>query len=161
MFAFENAFDPIINQAAAKYDVPVALIKAVIGKESSFNPKSFAKDMKGSQVVAVSYGLMQLTWNTAVWLGFPNDTSRYMELMKPEVNIPLGVKYLSILMKRYGFTTPEDIYAAYNGGPDEPKKKDADGNYLNPNVQEHVEQFMPIYEYFAETEAGEPSITRP
>lgn len=157
MFKDENLYDGIISQASRKYNVPVTLIKAVIGKESSFKPQAWAQDMSKGKIVAVSYGLMQLTFKTAVDLGFPNDTNRYMELMNPAVNIDLGTKYLKIIRDRYGYRTPNDIYAAYNGGPDEPKKKNPDGSYQNPGVQEHVTQFMPIYQYFLDREEYGPA----
>jgi soluble lytic murein transglycosylase-like protein len=90
--AIENDVDP---------DVAFGLIRA----ESSF------KNSSTSPVGAV--GLMQLMPRTAAWLQ-PGVTTR--ELRDPQVNVRIGMKYLSQLMNKYNGDTKLALLA-YNRGP--------------------------------------------
>lgn len=104
-----NAFDPIITGAAARYGIPFQWIKAVIGTESNFNPDAYRAE---PQINDASYGLMQILSRTARGLGFSGDPD---DLFDPAINIELGSKLLAQLRRSYG----EDfrrIYSAYNSG---------------------------------------------
>ncbi len=91
----------MINEASQKYGVPVALIKAVIDTESSFNPSVTSS--------AGAKGLMQLMDATAQGLGVSDPYD-------PAQNIDAGVRYLSYQIKR--FNGQENMaLAAYNAGP--------------------------------------------
>ena len=156
MYANEKLFDSAIYQEAENQGVPPVLIKAVIGTESSFNPSAFREEKTASgEIWDTSYGLMQLLFRTAVSLGFPDDRSRYMELMDPAVNIHYGTILLKQLIARYGFN-PKDIYAAYNSGA---VRKNTAGEYVNSKgdtaVNARVNRFYTIYEYFLRQEAVE------
>lgn len=94
-------FDEIVEQAAAKYDLPVKLIKSVIQKESNFNPNAISP--------AGASGLMQLMPATARGLGVIN-------IFDPAENIHAGAKYLRQMMDKYGGDL-ELALAAYNAGP--------------------------------------------
>lgn len=96
----EAAFEPIIFQAAKRYDIDAAMIKAIIMAESSFNPK--AVSIKGAK------GLMQLMPGTAEYLGVEDS-------FDPAHNIDGGVRYFKTLLDRFH----DDIklaLAAYNAG---------------------------------------------
>lgn len=96
-----TAYDHLINEASQKYGVPVALIKAVIDTESSFNPSVTSS--------AGAKGLMQLMDATAQGLGVSDPYD-------PVQNIDAGVRYLSYQIKR--FNGQENMaLAAYNAGP--------------------------------------------
>ncbi|WP_226001305.1 lytic transglycosylase domain-containing protein [Paenibacillus sp. BJ-4] len=96
-----TAYDDMINEASQKYGVPVALIKAVIDTESSFNPLVTSS--------AGAKGLMQLMDATAQGLGVSDPYD-------PAQNIDAGVRYLSYQIKR--FNGQENMaLAAYNAGP--------------------------------------------
>ncbi|MFS8212782.1 lytic transglycosylase domain-containing protein [Paenibacillus polymyxa] len=96
-----TAYDGLINEASQKYGVPVALIKAVIDTESSFNPSVTSS--------AGAKGLMQLMDATAQGLGVSDPYD-------PVQNIDAGVRYLSYQIKR--FNGQENMaLAAYNAGP--------------------------------------------
>lgn len=95
-----GSYDPIIAEAAGKYQVPMPLIKAVIDQESSFQP--YAVSSAGAK------GLMQLMDSTAKGLGVTDS-------FDPEQNIHGGARYLSDLLKRYGGDEAMAL-AAYNAG---------------------------------------------
>lgn len=93
--------DQIFEMASNKYDVPVALLKAVAKAESNFNPKALSG--------AGAQGIMQLMPATAKGLGVTNA-------FDPEQNIMGGAKYLSQMLKKFGGDTQLAL-AAYNAGP--------------------------------------------
>jgi len=95
-------YDPQVRVAAARYDLPEALIKAVMAAESAFNPR--AVSAKGA------LGLMQLMPQTARELNVA-------EPFDPAQNIDGGARYLRQLWTQYD----GDLYrtlAAYNAGPE-------------------------------------------
>jgi soluble lytic murein transglycosylase-like protein len=140
-----NQYDPIIQAASVNYNVSVPLIKAVIMTESSFNPNAYRAE---PAINDGSYGLMQLLFRTAVWLGvLPNDPSRAKELFDPVKNIDGGTRLLAKLQAKY--ENVDDIYAAYNSGA---VRKNAAGDYVNTKgdtgVQARVDRFLGIYSDF-------------
>ena len=98
--ARRKAYDRIINDAARRHQVDMALVKAVIRAESDFVP--WAVSPKGAQ------GLMQLMPATArlrnVWRAF-----------EPRQNVEGGVTHLRYLLDRYGGNLRLAL-AAYNAG---------------------------------------------
>jgi soluble lytic murein transglycosylase-like protein len=89
-----------INQAALRYDIDPAFVRAVIHAESHFNPQAISKT--GAQ------GLMQLMPATARELGVKNSLSA-------QQNITGGVKHLSRLLRKYHGDN-KLASAAYNAG---------------------------------------------
>lgn len=90
-----------IAKAEAKAQgVDLALVLAVIQKESSFDPR--AHSAVGAK------GLMQLMPDTARWLGL-KDTGK---LYTPAVNIKYGVKYLKLLWDEFAGMEAGDISGA-------------------------------------------------
>ncbi|GAW97469.1 MULTISPECIES: lytic transglycosylase domain-containing protein [Colwellia] len=89
-----------INQAALKYGIDAAFVRAVIHAESHFNPQAISK--QGAQ------GLMQLMPATARELGVKNALSA-------QQNINGGVKHLARLLRKYKGNN-ELASAAYNAG---------------------------------------------
>lgn len=96
-----------IEKYSKKYDVDEFLILAIIKAESNFNSNAVSK--KGAK------GLMQLMDSTAEDIAKDlkidlNDN----KILKPEINIELGTKYISDLIKKYNNIGL--ALAAYNAG---------------------------------------------
>jgi len=95
------AYESLIMEAAAKYNVDPSLIKAVIHTESSF--RADAESSSGAK------GLMQLMDGTAQGLGVSDS-------FDPRQNIDGGTRYLSYLIRKYDGNENVAL-AAYNAGP--------------------------------------------
>lgn len=153
--------DEAIKRHSKFYGVPGSLVKAIIMKESSFNPyaikvergfwsryfagvknlilstKSKRDDywMNYSDLISASYGLMQIMLPVAVELGF---TFIYpTELLDIDKNIDFGCRKLRVLFLKY--ENLADVISAYNQGN---AKKNADGKYLNQQYVDDVLNFM-------------------
>ena len=75
--------DGLIARYSAEYDVPEALVRRVIVRESGYNPKA----RNGPY-----YGLMQISYATAQSMGYRGAASG---LLDAETNLKYSVKYLS------------------------------------------------------------------
>jgi len=93
--------DRIVRDASARHNLDPALVKAVIGVESNWNPAAVSR--KGA------LGLMQLIPTTAGQLGVGNA-------FDPVQNVEGGATYLRSLLDRFHGDL-ELTLAAYNAGP--------------------------------------------
>ncbi len=99
----EDQYDPLIRDAAKKYGISPAWLKAVIKAESGFD--RYAPSPKGA------LGLMQLMPRTGRQYGLKTTD----DFFDPAKNINAGARYLSDLYRQYG----GDIYqstVSYNAG---------------------------------------------
>jgi soluble lytic murein transglycosylase-like protein len=96
----ERVFHPLILKAANRYQVDLALIKAIIMAESNYNPKAVSK--RGAK------GLMQLMPKTAEALGVGDS-------FDPEHNINAGVRHFKNLLDQFDGDVKLAL-AAYNAG---------------------------------------------
>jgi soluble lytic murein transglycosylase-like protein len=97
----ELAYEPLILEAADRYRMDPALIRAVIQTESAFEP--MAVSTAGAQ------GLMQLMPALAEELGV-------QDVFDPRENIMAGARYLSFLLYAHDGNLPLAL-ASYNAGP--------------------------------------------
>jgi soluble lytic murein transglycosylase len=108
----EHSQDRVILAAARQYSADPALIKAIVWRESWFNPK--ARGRVGEM------GLMQLREAAAgEWAAttrLPDFTVEH--LFNARTNVLVGTWYLQKLLKRYGTTDNPVPYALadYNAG---------------------------------------------
>ena len=108
----EHSQDHPILAAARRYAVEPALVKAVVWRESWFDPQAFGR--------AQEYGLMQIRaaaaqeWSKAERL----LSFRPEHLFDPRTNTLAGTFYLKKLIKRYAQTDNPLAYALadYNAG---------------------------------------------
>ncbi len=107
---FPLAHQKSIQQYARQYQIPEALVYAIIRQESAFR-----HDVT-SPVGA--HGLMQLMPKTAKHMARQKRISyrNTKDLFVPDKNIQLGVAYLNHLAKRFD-NNPLLMVAAYNAGP--------------------------------------------
>jgi soluble lytic murein transglycosylase-like protein len=126
----KKEFDDHIRTAAKRYELPEALLRAVMVAESNLNAK--AKSHKGAM------GLMQLMPGTAKDM-FVADA------WDPAQNIEGGARYLRILANQYDGDV-EKTLAAYNAGPEAVRRAGGVPNY--PETREYVRKVVALYELF-------------
>jgi soluble lytic murein transglycosylase len=107
----ERRYDSAILHFSDRYGVDPALVKAVVWRESKFNPK-----VRGR---AGEIGLMQIR-SLAAQEWAQAETKRPFEgnLFQPDVNLQVGTWYLAKLVRRYAQTDHAKAYALadYNAG---------------------------------------------
>src|SRR5688500_18715608 len=96
-----QAYDDIIEEAAAKYEMDANVIRAVMQAESAFHPYVVSRAGAG--------GLMQLMPDLAEEMGVNNA-------FDPRDNIMGGVRYLKRLLDYHGGNIDLAL-ASYNAGP--------------------------------------------
>lgn len=101
-----ESMDAIFDEAAAKYNISVDLVKAVAKAESGFNPNAVSK--------AGAIGVMQLMPATARSLGVSNPYDARQNIMG-------GAKYLKENLDRFNGNVSLAL-AAYNAGPNSVQK---------------------------------------
>ena len=126
----ELIFQPIILEAASRYNIDPALIKAIIMAESGYNPMAISK--KGA------VGLMQLMPATAISLGVE-------DLFNPEHNVNAGVRYLKWLLNQFGGDLQLAV-AAYNAGSTKVRKYQGIPPYKA--TQYYVKKVFEYYKYY-------------
>jgi len=108
----EHSQDGVIRQAAQKYGVEPALVKAIVWRESRFNPKARGR--------AEEFGLMQVQEEAArEWAEAEHVSSfDHQQCFDPATNTLAGTWYLRKLLKRYAGTDNPLPYALadYNAG---------------------------------------------
>lgn len=125
-----GSYEPIIHEAAKKYELPPELIKAVITTESAGNANAVSS--------VGAKGLMQLMDGTAKGLGVTNSYD-------PRQNIMGGTKYLRQMLDTFG--NLDHALAAYNAGPGNVKKYGGippfteTQNYVK-KVKSHIKSFV-------------------
>ena len=117
-----------MTEAARKYNIPLALVRAVAHAESNFDPHALSR--KGAS------GLMQLMPGTA--------SNMYVrDIFDARQNIFGGVRYLRVLANEFGGQM-ETMVAAYNAGPDAVRKY---GNQIPPfeETRSYVQKVLALY----------------
>lgn len=100
-----SRLDTLIAKHAAAHNLPEALVRRVIKRESRGNPRAISKG---------NYGLMQIRLGTARAMGYRGDVSG---LLDADVNMTYAVKYLA------------GAYKAADGNPDRAVSYYAAGYY--------------------------------
>jgi soluble lytic murein transglycosylase len=149
----QNAYDDIIREASRRHQVSPFLVKAVIRKESDFNPLA---------VGAVGeIGLMQITDGAVEdWERHTGRECRLSALrFDPRMNIEIGTWYLGKAVRRWrGWKNGIFLaLAQYNAGPskakawapEDPREKVPLDAIEFPGTREYIER---VLEYLHEFE---------
>lgn len=111
--AFPRPYLPSVTAEASRSGIPQALAYAIMREESAFDPRVISS--------ANAVGLMQLIVPTAKRMGkplhLPGDAD---SLKRPEINIALGSRYLSVLRNMFP-DNPLLAIPGYNAGGGKPK----------------------------------------
>lgn len=123
-----TVYDDYIEDAALRYRIPAALVRAVMHAESAFDPNAVS-------VVGAS-GLMQLMPQTAQEM-FVKD------IFDAKENIEGGTRYLRVLANEFDGDMVKMV-AAYNAGPDAVRKY---GGQVPPyaETQAYVRKVLSLY----------------
>lgn len=119
-----TSLDPIVERAAASNALSPSLLRAVIRRESAFQPCAVSP--------AGALGLMQLMPSTAAQLGVGNP-------FDPEENIAAGSRFLRQLLDRFNGELPLAL-GAYNAGP--ARVEAAGGVPPIPETQSYVQAIL-------------------
>lgn len=150
----DHRHDAAIIEAARRYGVHPALVKAVVWRESRFDAGAVGR--------AGELGLMQVREPTARdWAGAEKISSfQFGSLADPRVNTLAGTWYLSRMLARFRKADNPLPYAlaAYNAGPDNARKWATGVAVTNsaafitqigfPGTRKYVETVMERHEYY-------------
>ena len=126
----EHFFHPIIFQAANRYQVDVALVKAIIMAESGYNSNAISRE--GAE------GLMQLMPRTSEALGVEDS-------FDPEHNINGGVRYFKQLLNQFDGDVKLAL-AAYNAGSKKVRKYQSIPPFRE--TQYYVKKVFEYYQHY-------------
>ena len=136
--ANRKRFASKIAEVASRYQVPEALVHAVIAIESAYDPNAVSR--------AGAVGLMQLMPATAKRYGVANRQD-------PSANLTGGTRYLKDLLLRFD-SNLELALAGYNAGENAVEKY---GNRIPPfaETQSYVRKVLELYsQQYAEPSDG-------
>jgi soluble lytic murein transglycosylase len=126
----ENRYDPIIARVSQDAGVDPFLVRALIRRESNFNPLTHG--------TADEHGLMQVTPEVGQIWAKANKIADYKDddLYDPETNIRAGVWYLNRSLRRWNQTDDPATFALaeYNAGHSNALKWVDPSNPRDPNA---------------------------
>lgn len=127
-----------ITEVASRYEVPEALIHAVVAIESAYDPDAISR--------AGAVGLMQLMPATAKRYGVSNRRN-------PSANLAGGTRYLKDLLERFD-SDLELALAGYNAGENAVEKF---GNRIPPfdETQNYVRKVLKLYSQHSDELSGD------
>ncbi|HTN92257.1 MAG TPA: transglycosylase SLT domain-containing protein, partial [Sorangium sp.] len=112
--AYPRPFGGLVAAETKRSGIPEALAYAIMREESAFDPKVASP--------AQAFGLMQLIVPTAKRMAKPLGLPWSAEaLRRPEINVALGCRYLSVLRGQFS-DNPLLAIPAYNAGGGAPKR---------------------------------------
>jgi len=121
-------YDELMESAAVRYRIPVALVRAIVHAESNYDPTAVSP--KGAS------GLMQLM----------PDTAREMfvkDIFDARENIEGGTRYLRVLANQFSGDMVRMV-AAYNAGPDAVNRYGGDVPPFS-ETQDYVRKVIALY----------------
>lgn len=149
---YKKKYSEYVTKYAQKYEVDENLIYALIKAESNF--EADAESNKNAK------GLMQLMYSTAEDVAKKSGIELTEDnILEPDININIGIKYISILLDKYGCV--EVALAAYNAGSGNVDKWIANGtiksdgsdieNVPFKETNNYVRKILRDYKIYSET----------
>ena len=129
-----STWDSIIGQFSGIYNVPVALVKAIMSVESGGNPYAKNPDSSASGLMQVIHGTWDYVANT-----FNIATDWTKDRFDPTKNIQVGTAYLGQQLNRYNGDIPSAIAAYYSGTPNG-----------SPAEQAYVDKVLSHYQQYSD-----------
>jgi len=103
--------DDQIRAAGEKNGVPFEILKAVVKKESNFNPKAWNDERKKGDDSDDAIGLMQIRQGALTDYNRAHGTTWMIAaLYDPEINLEVGSWYLGSLIKKHGINPGIEMY---------------------------------------------------
>lgn len=130
-----HRYDAFIREAATLYQIPEALVRAVIKVESDFDPRALSP--------ANAHGLMQLIPQTA-------ERMMVQDIYDPRQNVFGGTRYLRVLANLFNGDIQLTI-AAYNAGENAVIRHGGIPPYAE--TQRYVVKVLEYYRQYREVEA--------
>jgi len=141
-------YEAIVKAHARNYDLPPALLAAVIYAESKFDPSARSD--------AGAVGLMQLLPETARGIAVRTGGNGFVDsdLLDPELNVRYGSWYLRNLLDRYhDVRTALAAYHAGQGNVDEWRREG--GGIRFPETRHYVEKVLDAERVYADVYGDE------
>ena len=112
-----SAFDDLILYYAKKEGLPFSILKAVVRRESNFNPKAWNDERKKGDASDDAIGLMQIRQGALTDYNNAHGTSSDMDdLIYPAINLKVGSWYLGRLIKKHGINAGVEMYNVGESG---------------------------------------------
>lgn len=127
----------LVEQIARKHNVDPNLVKAIIKQESAWDVNASRYE---THLNDTSWGLMQVLLKTARWM-LNNDKLTIQDLIKPEVNIEAGTRYLAYLSGKYP-NNIQDVMSSYNAGS---PRRNKDGSRVNQQYVDKISRNYAMY----------------
>ncbi len=141
-------YETIVRSHARNYDLPPALLAAVIYTESRFDPSARSE--------AGAIGLMQLLPDTAQGIATRTGGDHFVvdDLLDPEINVRYGSWYLRNLLDRYHDL--RTALAAYHAGQGNVDEWLADGDGIRfPETRHYVDSVLDAQRVYADVYGDE------
>jgi soluble lytic murein transglycosylase len=144
-------YESIVRTHAKNYDLPPALLAAVIYTESKFDASARSD--------AGAVGLMQLLPETAQGIATRTGGHRFVvsDLLDPEINVRYGSWYLRNLLNRYDDDLPTALaaYHAGQGNVDDWRRRGVGIQF--PETRSYVKKVLHAENVYADAYADELS----
>lgn len=144
-------YEHIVTAHARNYDLPPALLAAVIYAESRFDPNARSE--------AGAVGLMQLLPDTAKGIALRTGGERFVvsDLRDPEINVRYGSWYLDHLRERYDGDLRLALAAYHAGQGNVDRWLDEGGGIAFPETRAYVDEVERVRRVYASAYANELS----
>jgi soluble lytic murein transglycosylase len=136
-------YEQIVAAHARNYDLPPALLAAVIYAESRFDPNARSE--------AGAVGLMQLLPDTAKGIALRTGGARFVvsDLRDPEINVRYGSWYLDHLRERYDGDLRLALAAYHAGQGNVDRWLDEDRGIAFPETRAYVDEVERVRQMYA------------